>query len=76
MAEPTVSELARQLQHLSTRIDGTVSKEVHELSMRSLIEDIADIKQWQQRMTWTLIANFIGIIIAILTLLLTRGVGP
>lgn len=73
MTEITVAEVNRRVSELNARIDNRVSKELFDLAIGALREDMAEVKAWQQRMTWALIGNFIGLVIGLVVFILNRG---
>lgn len=71
--ELTIGEVSRRVGDLEARVETRVSRELFDLAIDALREDMAEVKAWQQRMTWALIGNFIGLVIGLVVFILNRG---
>lgn len=73
MSELTIGEVNRRVDELQSYVATRVSRDLFDLALDALREDMAEVKEWQQRMTWALIANFIGLVIGLVVFILNRG---
>lgn len=75
MTEMTQAEVSRAIQRLETGQRSFVSKDVYERDLKELRGDLNEIKESQKWAMRLLVSNFLGLIVAVVIFLATRGIG-
>lgn len=74
MNEVTQGELVRRIETLERREVNFVLKELHERDVRTMKDDIAEIKSSQQWATRLIVGQFILLLVALIMLAITGGI--
>lgn len=75
MSDMTAGEIARAFQDNKDAHRGFVSKDIHETVIAELRADISEIKESQKWAMRLLVSNFLGLVVAVVIFVATRGIG-